>query len=405
MHHASGGGARALAAALAALAVAGTEPGCSGAVARPGADPCAGVTCGGGGGAFSFVVFGDLNGGGCERNARVSRLVDRMAAEPGVAFYVSTGDLVDGWVEAAGGTMCFGRDPAEACGTGPLGNLAALLAPIRERAPVGGLASSFYPTIGNHDDNWGSGWYPDPCGGGICDLLAPLAPGDLVNHPHGDLCSLDQASSAHGRDFYYSFTHQGSTFLFLRQNDDYDGMLSCNGHADCPAYCADPAHFADPARANDCYYVAQFDWLRAELAAASGRGDNLFVFGHAPLLGSGDNHGANGAAPQLRALLEAHGVAVYFNGHNHAYERTAPVRGAAVDPAGTTYLTVGPAGAPTDGVNGAWFTARSNGDWASYGDLESNTLYTRVAVDGRSISVQVFSLAGGATPVDSFTVR
>ena len=282
-------------------------------------------------GPFTFVVFGDMNGGACERNGYVGRLVTRMAAEPNVDFFVSTGDVIDGWQEDAG-TLCFAATPTPACSGGaPAGNVAALLGPIKNRPPVAGLVSAFFLTIGNHDDNWGSDWYPDPCGGGICGLLAPLVPDLLLNHPHGDVCSLDPDKSTYGADFYYSFAHAGSTFIVLRQNDDEEGMLACNNHSDCPGYCSDPANFGDPRRTDDCYDVAQFDWLRGELAAAAASAQHIFVFVHAVMLGSGDNHGVNTAASQLRALFEGAGVDLVVSGHNHAYERTHPVRGNAID--------------------------------------------------------------------------
>jgi hypothetical protein len=353
---------------------------------------------------FTFVVFGDMNGGACERNGYVGRLVTRMAAEPNVDFFVSTGDVIDGWKEDAG-TLCFAATPASACsGTAPTGNVAAILAPIKNRLPVAGLVSSFFLTIGNHDDNWGSDWYPDPCGGGICGLLAPLAPDVLLNHPHGDVCSLDPDKSTFGADFYYSFVHAGSTFIVLRQNDDEEGMLACNNHSDCLGYCSDPAKLSDPRRADDCYEIAQFDWLRGELATAAASSRHIFVFVHAVMLGSGDNHGPNAAAPQLRALFEQAGVDLVVTGHNHAYERTHPVRGNAIDPSGTTYITVGTAGALTDGVTGDWFTAASYEQWTDYGDLEGNTGYLRVTVAGDTVRVERMSLAGGATPVDSVTI-
>jgi hypothetical protein len=85
-------------------------------------------------GPFTFVVFGDMNGGACERNGYVGRVVTRMAAEPDVDFFISTGDIIDGWKENAG-TLCFAATPTPACSDGaPAGNVAALLAPHQEPA-------------------------------------------------------------------------------------------------------------------------------------------------------------------------------------------------------------------------------------------------------------------------------
>jgi len=62
--------------------------------------------------AFSIVVFGDLNGGGCDRNDRVNRIVQKMNAETGIDFFISTGDIIDGFPDNNGDiTSCFATDP------------------------------------------------------------------------------------------------------------------------------------------------------------------------------------------------------------------------------------------------------------------------------------------------------
>jgi hypothetical protein len=361
---------------------------------------------------FSFIVFGDLNRGGCARNARLQRIVARMAAEPEIAFYVQTGDIIDGSTLSDGTAVCFGGDPVALAQAGACdgdindGNMAQMLAPVKDRAPASGLVSAYYPVIGNHDDNWGSGWYPDPCGQGICRFLWPLTPADFINHPvAGELCATDQGSSAFSGDFYYSFHYGNSYFIVLRENNDDYGMLSCNGQADCGAFCADPD---SPERERYCYNIAQFDWLRSELAYAGSRFDHIFVFAHAVLLGSGD-HPPTSDAPQLRDLLESHGVKIYFNGHNHAYLRTYAVKGDRRDDTGTVYITVGPAGgSPGEGADGQFpFAAAAAGDWARYGseDYEDQmATYLKITVGGSAVNGQLFSLAEGADAVDQFSL-
>lgn len=195
-------------------------------------------------------------------------------------------------------------------------------------------------------------------------------------------------------------------FVLSLNNDDDNMIASCNGHPghpDCASYCSDPALAQNAQRNDDCWDgVAQSDWLRKELDAAQGRYQNIFVFGHAVLLGSGDNHGPVAAAEVFRALLESHGVAIYFNGHNHAYERTVRVKGKAADPAGTMYLTVGGAGAAYDGVNGDWFTAADYTRWTRWGEDDAMATYLRIRVDGAQVTGDVYSLGTGAQAVDHF---
>ena len=93
---------------------------------------------------------------------------------------------------------------------------------------------------------------------------------------------------------------------------------------------------------------------------------------------------------------------IYFNGHNHAYERTHPVVGDQLDENGTTYITVGTGGAYTDGNDPDWFTARSYQDWTTYGNYEEMTTYLRVTVDGTEVSGEVVTLSGGV--VDQFAL-
>ncbi len=370
--------------------------------------------------AFRFVVFGDFNGGGCERNARVQALIDRVAQEPDIAFYVSTGDLIDGYAEADGRiTSCFATDPASidpanTCANAPNGSVKQMLAPLLNRAPVAGLGASFYPVLGNHDDNWGSNWYPDPCGDGICDLYDQdggtpeftLLNRYITDHSPGAVCSLDPATSDYPWYFYYRFEYRNSLFLMLRMNNDWYNMISsCNNlppsHASCAAYCTDPALFNDPVRNANCYSVHQYDWLRTQLQQAQGQYEHIFVFAHAPLLGTGDNHGPTSDAPYLRELLESHGVDIYFNGHNHAYERSHKIRGNQLDPDGTAYITVGVAGALTDGNAGnAWFDAATYADWSTYNDQAGMTTYTVVTVNGPQVSLETRSMGRNWQVVD-----
>lgn len=370
--------------------------------------------------AYSFIVMGDLNGGGCERNDRVARVVEKIDAEAGIDFFISTGDLIDGYPENNGNiSSCFATDPFDVNGSTcpqgiPNGNVKAMLSPLMDRVPKAGLDFAFYPVIGNHDDNWGSNWYPSPCGDGICEFLHQDGINDdamiaqyIDDHPPGNVCSLNPNDSDHSRTFYYAFEYQNSYFIVLKQNDDNYGMLSCNGlpgsHPSCADYCADPALFDDPARNDKCYSVEQFDWLRAKLEQANNQGfEHIFVFAHAPLVTSGDGHGPTNGAEQLKDLMDQYKVDIYFNGHNHAYERTHKIKADQLNDQGTAYITVGVVGALTNGNDTDWFTAASYHDWTSYGTSgfdEHMTTYLKITVDENNISGTVKSL-GITDPTD-----
>jgi Calcineurin-like phosphoesterase len=372
---------------------------------------------------FKFIVFGDFNGGDCYRNDRVQRTINMMAKEKDIAFYVSTGDLIDGYVDKHA-TLCFASDPAEtlsevnACPEGiPNGNVAEMMAPLKNRKPVSGLKASFYPVIGNHDDNWGSNWYPDPCGDGICDFLYPLSPETYINHEHGEICSKDEEASRHSRDFYYSFTYENSYFIILRINNDNWTMLSsCNDHSGyegCVAYCADPNNSG---REKNCWGgIEQYDWLIEELEKAK-QYENKFVFTHAVALGSGDGHLPFAGAGHLRKTLEQYGVDVFFNGHNHAYQRSHKVSGGSdrgeggkKDKNGTVYLTVGSAGGEFNESNPeAWFSAKTYDDWVKYGEQgrkDKMTTYTIITVNNGSIKGDTKSIGVKSGSVDLFKIK
>ena len=117
---------------------------------------------------FTFMAYGDSRAGnGCDGNAVHKSLVSRMVAEP-ASFVFNLGDMVVGhdrstnWIQRAD---C----PNDASP----GSLKELIAPLQGKTPPAGLPTLYFPVVGNHDDNWNDGWYPDSFGNGFCDVFDP----------------------------------------------------------------------------------------------------------------------------------------------------------------------------------------------------------------------------------------
>jgi hypothetical protein len=150
------------------------------------------------------------------------------------------------------------------------------------------------------------------------------------------------------------------------------------------------------ATADRCTLAAQKAWAEADLSAS--RAPWKVVFFHHPPWSSGE-HG-----PQLKMrrefapLFERHGVDLVLTGHDHDYERSRPVRGDAVAPAGTPgvpYLVVGSGGAslrPFPSGQPAWTAFRTA---SAHGFLD-------VAVDGGTLRARFLSPAGAV--LDALTL-
>lgn len=358
--------------------------------ASPGSD--AGVDAGGGSDAtvepgtpFSFLVYGDSRAGGsdCSGNQVHISLVAQMEAEPDVSFVVHVGDMVTGY----GDTTCF-ADNGSCTGADDYGSLASIIAPLQSRPAVGGLPASFFPVIGNHEE--GSDWYPDPCGGVICDTFDMAS---LVRHPtpNADPCGQDYPDFA-----YYQFQLGSVAFFVLRANSDYFDFFECNyppdGWASCADYCKNGPRGTQ--RTETCWNVHQWDWLSDGLTAADADPAVRWkvIFLHAPVYTSFDDHTAFTGSADLAELIDQHHVSLVMNGHNHCYERTVPIRAGAQDPTGTTYITTSGGGVEMYDATGDWFTAASSGEHH----------FVRVDVGAQGFSVQAKGLDGSS--LDSFTV-
>ncbi|HYH99958.1 metallophosphoesterase [Hyalangium sp.] len=118
------------------------------------------------------------------------------------------------------------------------------------------------------------------------------------------------------------------------------------------------------ATADRCTLAAQKAWLEQDLAASQ-TAWKIVYFHHATW-----STGAWGSALKMRSefapIFEKHGVDLVLTGHDHHYERTRPMIGDAVAPAGqngVTYLVVGGGGANLRYISSKqpeWSVTRNN---------------------------------------------
>jgi len=113
---------------------------------------------------------------------------------------------------------------------------------------------------------------------------------------------------------------------------------------------------------------AQVIWLQADLLANPRQ--CVLAYWHKPRWSSGDNHGSNPDMQTLWQIFYASGAEVVLNGHEHNYERFAPMNPAGeADPLGLREFVVGTGG--RDLYNfGAILPASEARDDTSYGVLK-----------------------------------
>jgi hypothetical protein len=150
------------------------------------------------------------------------------------------------------------------------------------------------------------------------------------------------------------------------------------------------------ASADRCTLAAQKSWLATDLA--NSKQPWKVVFFHHPPWSSGEHGSQLAMRRNFAPLFEQYGVDLVLTGHDHNYERSKPMKGEAVAPAGTrgiTYLVVGSGGATLrswPGSQPSWTAFRNN---TYYGHLD-------VQVDGGTLTAKFLS-PGGAVR-DSLTL-
>jgi hypothetical protein len=171
------------------------------------------------------------------------------------------------------------------------------------------------------------------------------------------------------------------------------------------------AHFVvlNDSAGNTLVEGAQRDWLRQDLMAVDrARTPWVFSVHHKPPYSCSTNHGSD--IPLRNAwqpLYDEFEVDVVFNGHDHDYERSRPIRGIRdgstdgivaesgtngipVDQSGTVYIVAAGAGAPLYGVDTCYHTHVT----------ESTRNYVLVDIDDKTFHYTAYRLDG--TVLDEF---
>ncbi|MFY0564020.1 metallophosphoesterase [Archangium lansingense] len=138
----------------------------------------------------------------------------------------------------------------------------------------------------------------------------------------------------------------------------------------------------------DCTTALQKAWLTQDLAATSRPWK--VVFFHHPPWSSGEHLSSTAMRRDYSPIFEQYGVDLVLTGHDHNYERSKPMKGDVVAPAGTRgipYIVVGSGGAtlrPFPGSQPSWSAFRDN----------TNMGYLDVVVDGGTLTAKFLNTSG-----------
>ena len=130
--------------------------------------------------------------------------------------------------------------------------------------------------------------------------------------------------------------------------------------------------------------AGQKDWLDSDLAAADADPDITWkvVMFHHPAYSASTKHGSDSYVTPWIPILEKHHVDMVFNGHDHDYERTFPIRGdqKVGDGEGVVYVVCGAFYAPGYGNGKDWWTfTSSDGGKGNYAvvDVSDNVFHVK----------------------------
>lgn len=215
----------------------------------------------------------------------------------------------------------------------------------------------FFPSLGNHDVKTDNG------------------------KPYLDAFYLPTNNPSY-TERYYSFPYAHAYFIALDSND-LDLFLSDSAHKN--------------------HGNCQYKWLKDHLSHIAGDKDIFwkFVFFHHPLYSTG-YHGSRGASNKLREtlapLFETYGVQMVFNGHDHNYERTLPIKEGKVDDKGIVYIISGGGGRGRDFWN-FWRKPGKKETWSAYFKEAYHVTYVEI----RDTTLNLKAIREDGTIIDSFT--
>jgi len=160
---------------------------------------------------------------------------------------------------------------------------------------------------------------------------------------------------------------------------------------------------------------AQYTWFVNDLKAASSDAMHPWkiVNFHNPPYNAGGHGGDSGVQRTLAPLLSQYNVDLVFNGHNHYYERTFPLKGGGTNPTvtntnlhyyknpdGVIYVTTGSCGAPLYNVGSAYYLAVAvkNFHFARISVFTNNTLHMETLLDDGTTLIDDFWIEKNGVP-------
>jgi hypothetical protein len=153
--------------------------------------------------------------------------------------------------------------------------------------------------------------------------------------------------------------------------------------------------------------TVQYNWFVSDLTAAANDSAHPWkiVSFHNPPYNVGGHDGDAGVQTYLAPLLSQYKVDLVFNGHNHYYERTYPLKGGGasptvtdtslhsyINPTGVIYETTGSCGAPLYDVGTAYYlaVAKKVYNFAKISVFSNNSLHMQAFQDDGTTLIDDF---------------